>query len=996
MRWLVIGTAMVATLGACVVKPPASAEGGQPAAEEDATAHDAALDATGGDGDADTSAVADALEGGDVGADSSPVADGADDDGATADSATADGATADGATADGATADSADGGDTGPTDDAVGGPDAAADADEADGAATPDTADTAAGGDVGEVPDGTKDATADVGGVGLGGGLGAPCVTHEDCVEVPSKACWQSLCEPGSKTCTLAPQPGNAPCDDENPCTNTDTCGGGICIGMAVVCNDGNACTLDDCGADGCVFQPKVIGAACVGGICLAGGICKAQGNCNSDPLICNDGDECSHDYCVGSGVCSYQALMDNSPCDDGNPCTPASYDKCFGGSCTNPKNICGCLQDADCILFDDGDLCNGGTACVATPTGKQCKPVIPPKVCPSVPGAPCLEQVCQPETGACKPKPGAPCDDENPCTVDSCKGSLGCTHDDAPSGTACSDGDACTASDSCQKGTCTAGLKTVCDDGDLCTGDECGPAGCLFPPLAGCATCLLADPDVPASLAQVVTITDDEFTSKWKPGNDSAGNGRWVLSWTGASAGGYSSSAISSILLRRLAVHAGVQTRMEFWWRGNLSGAGCKSNAFMVVANGKKHFETCESSAQTESAVPGAPQGKGWQRAVFDLSGWAGTAIDLELKVVVPKKSGVAGYVEVDRIRVAGACGPACLAADFEHRGYAYAEPSTVVAQAWRIQSTSPKFVNWIATAAGGHIGKGAMSAVWNGKPPGGKSQIATFRMPKLIPGPNSVLSFAVRAPKAGAGTCGQDRLKVTLGKTVLVELCQAQPSWKTYSFDVGEAAGTELDLEFMVQTGNTSLAAGAFQFDSVTLTGECSYACWEQGFDDAADFASWWNLPDPGMPAWTREPETPGSSNFVAALSFDGSEPAEGYSKLNPLGELRWGAPVAGATILMRTSIESAAVSCPTKVLNMHVMYQKISGMLQTFEPGLGPVEMFDAVDACPAKGWQQWQVPYHGGVLGRKHVPRFAAIGAGSGTVKIRLDDFVVRCH
>ncbi len=966
--------ATVAALGACAAEPSQPVHGVEPPVEQDAGANDAVLDAAPDSATADGSSASDTPDSGKV-------------DGATADSAAADGATADSATADGAAAD----GDSADLD-----AQDTADASEADNAAAPDSTDGAVDDDAGKDAGAEPDIGVDADGAIIGGGLGATCMTDDDCGEVPVKACWQLLCEPGSKTCTLAPLPGNPPCDDDNVCTTLDTCGGGTCIGKAVVCADGNACTLDSCGVDGCVFQLKLIGSACAGGVCVAGGTCKAVGNCKTDPLACNDDDECSLDYCVGSGTCSYQALMDNSPCDDGNACTPASHDKCFGGSCTNPKNICGCAQDADCILFDDGDLCNGGVACVATPTGKQCKPAIPAKVCAPAPGSPCIEQVCQPETGACKKKLGAPCDDGNPCTIDSCMGSVGCAHANTSPGTACSDGDACTALDSCAEGKCKAGVATLCDDGDLCTGDDCGPMGCLFAPIANCATCLLADPDIPASLSQVVTITDDEFTSKWSHGKDSTGNGRWLVSWTGATAGGYSASAISSILLRRLAVQPGVKTRMDFWWRGSLTGGSCKTNAFMVVANGKKHFETCHPSDTATSEIPGAPPGKGWQRAVFELSGWAGTAIDLELKVVVPKNSGIAGFVEVDKIRIAGACGRACLAADFEHRGYAYAEPSTVVAQAWRIQSTAPKYLNWVATAAGGHLGKGAMSAVWNGKPPEGKQQTASFRMPKLAPGPSSVLSFAVRAPKAGTGSCGQDRLRVRLGKVVLLELCQAQPTWKTYSFDVSEEAGSVLDLEFTVETGTTSASTGAFQFDSVTLTGECSYACWEQSFDDAADFASWWNLPDPGMPAWTREPEAPGSSNFVAALSFDGTEAAGDFSKLNPLGELRWGAPVAGATISMRTSVESATVSCPTTLLIMHVMYQKISGMLQTFEPGLGPIEMFHAVNACPAKGWQQWQVPYQGEVLGRKHVPRFAGVGAGVGPVKIRVDDFVIRCH
>jgi hypothetical protein len=71
-------------------------------------------------------------------------------------------------------------------------------------------------------------------------------------------------------------------------------------------------------------------------------------------------------------------------------------------------------------------------------------------------------------------PCPG-PCDDGNPCTVDSCDGATGrCRFVPAPDGTACDDGDFCTTPDRCVTGRCVAGPPRDCSDGNSCTIDFC------------------------------------------------------------------------------------------------------------------------------------------------------------------------------------------------------------------------------------------------------------------------------------------------------------------------------------------------------------------------------------------------------------------------------------------------------------------------------------------------------------------------------------------
>jgi hypothetical protein len=76
-----------------------------------------------------------------------------------------------------------------------------------------------------------------------------------------------------------------------------------------------------------------------------------------------------------------------------------------------------------------------------------------------------------------------ASCDDNNPCTDDSCNTTNGTcinTNDDT---NACSDGSECTTNDACVAGACVGGAAPNCDDGNVCTDDSCNPnvaGGCV------------------------------------------------------------------------------------------------------------------------------------------------------------------------------------------------------------------------------------------------------------------------------------------------------------------------------------------------------------------------------------------------------------------------------------------------------------------------------------------------------------------------------------
>ncbi len=83
-----------------------------------------------------------------------------------------------------------------------------------------------------------------------------------------------------------------------------------------------------------------------------------------------------------------------------------------------------------------------------------------------------------------------AHCDDQKPCTVDSCLPGGTCQHTKAFDNSPCEDGNVCTTGDYCLSGLCFQGSVKDCDDGNDCTTDACVPGvGCKATPKTG-GTC--------------------------------------------------------------------------------------------------------------------------------------------------------------------------------------------------------------------------------------------------------------------------------------------------------------------------------------------------------------------------------------------------------------------------------------------------------------------------------------------------------------------------
>ena len=240
-------------------------------------------------------------------------------------------------------------------------------------------------------------------------------------------------------------------------------------------------------------------GEQCADDVCLESFACQA-GACVGDEKPCDDHNPCSVDSCNPAIGCVASPGPDGVPCTTDNPCVLDA--QCLLGGCLGSPPDCDdgdgctldlCDPDSGCVhKLQDGLPCDDGDACT---TADQCF------------------------GGKCLNGPMTKCDDDNPCSIDTCNALVGCVHlptqspcctgldsvcDDGNACTDdlcdpqtldcastqntknCDDGNSCTIQDLCDKGQCVG--KTVpCDDGDPCTQDVCDSLlGCTATAISG------------------------------------------------------------------------------------------------------------------------------------------------------------------------------------------------------------------------------------------------------------------------------------------------------------------------------------------------------------------------------------------------------------------------------------------------------------------------------------------------------------------------------
>ena len=340
--------------------------------------------------------------------------------------------------------------------------------------------------------------------------------TAADCND--GNACTTDSCDPAFGLCNFAAVPQGGACDDGNPCTDKDVCGGGKCKGSTKSCDDSNVCTDDSCDSKtGCLNLPNKV-TCDDGSVCTTTDTC-AGGKCTGAAKSCGDGNPCTDDgcdpksgctnlantvTCSTGDVCQDAVCKDTKctatgapkSCDDKNPCTTDSCDAAKG--CQN-------IALADATKCADGDACNNASLCKAGKcvtgakvvcddnnacTSDSCDPtkgcLFEPNNLPCDDGNACtLGDSCGLVGGkgalCIAGKNALNCDDNNPCTTDACDAKLGCSH--ANNTAPCDDNNVCTTPDLCKDGKCLPGPDTSCADSNVCTTDNCNPLNgkCLW-----------------------------------------------------------------------------------------------------------------------------------------------------------------------------------------------------------------------------------------------------------------------------------------------------------------------------------------------------------------------------------------------------------------------------------------------------------------------------------------------------------------------------------
>jgi len=385
------------------------------------------------------------------------------------------------------------------------------------------------------------------------------CTEAADCADTPHTACESVDCVGGVCTATPDATTDGTTCDDGDACTTDDVCSNGVCSGTPKVCEPSAPCVTAACdpATGDCVETQVDPGTSCDdGNLCTQQDLCNADGECVGAELDCSPlADQCSTAACdPATGQCDVQ-IQPGQVCDDGNLCTPD--ETCDGfGACVGNYDAsiegCGCLTPEDC---DDGldctvDVCASDGTCSNVPSEGTCViggacyeegDLKPDNACQSCNTAasqlawtaitcqddnPCTEESCDPASGCVfAPNDAATCDDADPCTPDDhcangvctgtceCREDVDCTAtadqctrmacvdyqcvqipDAAADGTACDDGQFCTTGETCSAGLCVGGSPTDCasaGDGNCLQGvcDEASDA-CVAEPKPATATC--------------------------------------------------------------------------------------------------------------------------------------------------------------------------------------------------------------------------------------------------------------------------------------------------------------------------------------------------------------------------------------------------------------------------------------------------------------------------------------------------------------------------
>jgi len=204
-----------------------------------------------------------------------------------------------------------------------------------------------------------------------------------DSTPTPALCPPNEFCSAVSGCIPAPPCDDDSQCQDGDLCNGVETCEGeiinvplsGICTaGQPVSCDDGVTCTNDSCDPATGTCSSLAIDEACENGLnCDGIATCDpVQGCIAGTPIDCDDGVACTFDECFEPGVCS--SFGNDLQCDDGQFCNGSEVCDPQVGCVAGGGNPCAddgiactveiCDDQVGCIAVPDNDLCPCGQTC--------------------------------------------------------------------------------------------------------------------------------------------------------------------------------------------------------------------------------------------------------------------------------------------------------------------------------------------------------------------------------------------------------------------------------------------------------------------------------------------------------------------------------------------------------------------------------------------------------------------------------------------------------
>lgn len=203
--------------------------------------------------------------------------------------------------------------------------------------------------------------------------------TEAECEAVDQ--CHEAACNPDTGECVDSELDDDTECDDENPCTLSDSCQSGVCEGAdPKTCPSTDVCNLEgtcDTETGDCVNPSVINGTSCEAeagvpgsGMCFDG-LCSSFGDCDHRSYGQPTNYPCNFDAECESGMCiwwedAWPIAYCSASCGDGQPECPENMlceeEEGVGQICKLQSKYSSLPQDASLDIYD---ACNSDADCL-------------------------------------------------------------------------------------------------------------------------------------------------------------------------------------------------------------------------------------------------------------------------------------------------------------------------------------------------------------------------------------------------------------------------------------------------------------------------------------------------------------------------------------------------------------------------------------------------------------------------------------------------------